>query len=233
MIATWKQYRYDIEMTSIENFKNPAEKVVDVAIRLHSRNLLSAADGNISIKVSSDKILVTPSGVAKAKINWADLACVNLNGETIWGQPSSEILMHLEIYRQCSGAEAVIHAHPPTAIAWTIAHPYLKKLPSECLSEVILATGDIPFVPYARPGTIEMAEVIKKYLPDHKALILKNHGALTWGESLEECYLGMERIENSAQILHLAKQLGQIHSLPEQEIEYLYTLRKKIGNKLL
>ena len=210
-----------------------SQKILEICKRLHSRNMLSAADGNISVRIDDENILITPSGISKAFMSVDDMAIININNKIIKGQPSSERLMHLEIYKNCAAANVVIHAHPPTAIAWSIARPDLKKLPSDCLSEVILATGDIPFVPYARPGTLNMGEVLKPYLPDHKALILSRHGAITWGSDLEEAYRGMERIENSAQILATAQQLGGIHPLPDEEIKYLYEMRKKIGNILL
>lgn len=207
--------------------------ILEICKRLHSRNMLSAADGNISVRLSDQEILFTPSGISKAFMKASDIACVTLDNRILYGHPSSERLMHLEIFRRCPDAKVVIHAHPPHAIAWSIAKPHLKKLPSDCLSEVILATGDIPFVPYARPGTQAMGDVLAPYLPESRALILKRHGALCWGEDLEEAYRGMERIENSCEILTLAESLGGLNPLPIEEIEYLYEMRKKIGNKLL
>lgn len=195
--------------------------------------MLSAADGNLSYRISDSEILITPTGIAKAFMKPEDMAMITLNNEIIFGKPSSERLMHLEVYKTCPEARSVIHAHPTTAIAWSIAKPELEKLPSDCLSEVILATGDIPFADYARPGTQNMGDVLKPFLPHHRAIILKRHGAITWGESLEECYRGMERIENSAQILATAQQLGGLHPLPSEEVKYLYELRKKIGPVLL
>jgi L-fuculose-phosphate aldolase len=209
-----------------------ASEIVEICRRLHSRNMLAAADGNISFRISDDQILITPTGISKGFMAPDQIAVINLKGEILSGRPSSERLMHLEIFKTTK-AKAVIHAHPPTAIAWSIAQPQLSKLPSDCLSEVILATGDIPFVPYARPGTEQMAEVLKPFLPKHRALILRNHGAVAWGEDLDEAYRGMERIEHSAQILATAQQLGGLHALPKEEIEYLYELRKKIGDILL
>lgn len=219
-------------MTSLKA-QRIASDIVEICERLHSRNMLAAADGNISYRISDDEILITPSGIAKAYMNTEQMAVINLKGEVLVGSPSSERQMHLEIFKASTKAQAVIHAHPLTAIAWSIAAPDLNKLPSDCLSEVILATGDIPFVPYARPGTAQMGEVLKPYLPQHRALILRNHGAVTWGESLAEAYRGMERIEHSAQILAQAQQLGGLHPLPKEEIDYLYELRKKIGDILL
>lgn len=217
----------------LNRYQNECLQILDICKRLHSRNMLSAADGNISLRVEPNIILFTPSGIAKAFMKPTDMAAVTLSNEIIFGNPSSERLMHLEVFRQCPEAKAVVHAHPTTAIAWSIAKPELKKLPSDCLSEVILATGDIPFADYARPGTQAMGDVLKPFLPKHRAMILKRHGALTWGLDLEEAYRGMERIENSAQILAQAQTLGGLNPLPPEEVAYLYELRKKIGDILL
>lgn len=219
-------------MTSLKA-KRTAREIVEICIRLHGRNMLAGADGNISYRLSDDEILITPSGIAKAFMNEEQMAMINIKNEIISGKPSSERLMHLEIFRSCPQAVAIVHAHPPTAIAWSIAQPELKKLPSDCLSEVILATGDIPFVPYARPGTAQMAEVLKPFLPTHRALILRAHGALAWGADLDEAYRGMERIEHSAQILATAQRLGGLNPLPAEEVQYLYQLRQQIGEVLL
>jgi L-fuculose-phosphate aldolase len=219
-------------MTSLKDQKI-ANEIVEICTRLHRRNMLAAADGNISYRISDDEILITPSGIAKGFMTALQMAVINLKGEVLLGKPSSERLMHLEVFKSSPKAKAIIHAHPPTAIAWSIAQPELKKLPSDCLSEVILATGDIPFVPYARPGTQQMGDVLKDFLPQHRALILRNHGAITWGEDMDEAYRGMERIEHSCEILFKAKQLGGLHPLPAEEIKYLYELRKTIGDILL
>ncbi|MBY0555271.1 class II aldolase/adducin family protein [bacterium] len=219
-------------MTSLKAQK-VATDIVEICARLHRRNMLAAADGNISYRISDDEILITPSGIAKGFMNADQISVINLKGEVLVGKPSSERLMHLEVFKSSTKAKAIIHAHPPTAIAWSIAQPELKKLPSDCLSEVILATGDIPFVPYARPGTQQMGDVLKEFLPQHRALILRNHGAIAWGEDMDEAYRGMERIEHSAEILFKAKQLGGLHPLPAEEIKYLYELRKTIGDILL
>ncbi len=218
---------------TIEKYKDIALHIIEICKRLHSRNMLSAADGNISYRISPTEILITPSGIAKAFMTLSDMAVITLDNKIIHGNPSTERLMHLEVFNSCAKAKAVVHAHPVTAIAWSIAKPNLEKLPSDCLSEVILATGDIPFADYARPGTQAMGDVLKSFLPQHRALILRRHGAITWGESLDEAYRGMERIENSAQILMTAIQLGGLNPLPPEEIKYLYELRKKIGDILL
>lgn len=208
-------------------------QICEVGQRLSQKNYLASCDGNISFRLSEDLILITPSGVPKGRLRPEDMALLNVNGEILEGNPSSERKMHLAVYQNCLNARAVVHAHPPHAIAWTVGRPDLKQLPSDCLSEVILAAGDIPIVPYARPGTSEMGENLLEYLPQYRALILARHGALTWGESLDEAGNGMERIDHSAQILLLASQLGPLTSLPQEEVSYLREVRKKLGEKLL
>lgn len=219
--------------SGITAYKKECEQIVSIAQRLHQRNMLAAGDGNISWRVSDSEVLITPSGVSKAFIDPSSMALVSMKNDILVGSASSERLMHLKVYEQCPNAITVVHAHPPTAIAWSIAHPELVHLPSESLSEVILACGDIPFVPYARPGTLEMGTQLEKFIPKFRALILARHGALAWGESLDEAWRGMERIEHSAEILWRAHQLGGLTSLPTDEIAALRSMREKLGDKLL
>lgn len=216
-----------------------SKEILNVCINLHKRNLLAAADGNVSVRLSDHEILITPSGVTKAFMSSADLATISIDNEVLQGNPSSERLMHLAIYKKCPQAKAIVHAHPPTAISWSLAFPNLEFLPYKSLPEVILATGKIPFVPYARPGTEAMGENLKVFLPEYRALILSRHGAVCWGETLEEAYRGIERIEHAALILKQAIDLcGSIanlekSNLPDDEIAELFKLRIQLGSKLL
>jgi L-fuculose-phosphate aldolase len=207
--------------------------VCDVCRRLHARNLLAAADGNVSVLLDDGRIAITPSGVAKARMAPGDLAYLDRDGTILEGRPSTERLMHLAVYRTCPEARAVVHAHPPTAVAFSLAHPEWTSLPSDALPEVILAAGTIPFVPYARPGTPAMGDVLGPFLPAHRLLVLSRHGALAWGETLEEAYNGMERLEHACQILKAAMDLGGARPLPEAEVEALRLARLKSGRKLL
>ncbi len=209
------------------------EEMIQICHRLYDRNMLAGADGNLSYRISDERILMTPSGVPKAFLEPEQMSIVNLSGEILSGKPSSEKLMHLEIYRRCSKARAVIHAHPPHAVAWSVAQPEWKELPKAVLAEVILGTGGIPIVPFARPGTSEMGEVLEEFLPNHRSLILSRHGGLAWGEDFNEAMNGMERIEHTAQTMALAHQLGGLSFLPENEIEALKEMRKKIGERTL
>ncbi len=209
------------------------QELVHGCQRLYGRNMLAAADGNLSFRLSDDRILITPSGVAKAFLSASEMAVMNLDGEVLQGSPSGERLMHLEVYRRCDKAKAVVHAHPPTAIAWSVARPELKELPNEALSEVILAAGSIPIVPYSRPSTQAMGDSLRPFLPQSRLMILSRHGGLSWGESLDEALGGMERLEHVAHILWLAEGLGGLTSLPPQEVEALWQMRRQMGDKTL
>ena len=208
-------------------------QIIEAAKRLHQRNMLASADGNISYRMSDDQILITPAGRAKILIEPEEIAVISLHNEILEGTPSSERLMHLAIYQHCPEAHCVVHAHPPTAIAWTIAKPQLTELPNRSLSELIIAVGKVPIVPYARPGTAAMGDVLLPHLPHCRVMILARHGALAWGGSIDEATNGLERIEHTAEILLKAEQLGGITDLPDEEILFLQQLRAKLGDRIL
>lgn len=209
------------------------KKIIEVCQRLSAKDMLASADGNVSYRVSNQEILITPTGLNKALIKPRDIAVVTIDNKILSGKPSSERLMHLEVYRSCPKARCVVHAHPPTAIAWSVASPDLKELPSESLSEVILAVGRIPIVPYARPGTQAMGDLLRPFLPECRLMILARHGALAWGEDLDEAYNGMERLEHSAKILRDAVALGGLTFLPREEIDVLREMRRNLGDRIL
>ena len=219
-------------MKPFEKYPEECKQIIKVCKRLYKRNMLAAADGNISLKVE-DGILITPSGKAKAFMESKDICLISTDNEILYGAPSSERLMHLAVYNHTPLATAVVHAHPPTAIAWSVAFPNDKELPNECLSEIILAAGRIPIIAYARPGSQAMGEVLKDYIDQHKIMILSRHGGLCWGDSLEEATMGMERLEHSAEILYRARNLGELTYIDDEEMQALYKLRKQIGNKTL
>ena len=141
--------------------------------------------------------------------------------------------MHLAVYGACPDARVVVHAHPPTAIAWTLARPELEELPTDSLPELLLAAGRVPIVPYARPTTEELGTVLLPFLPGHRLLLLSRHGALAWGESMEEAINGIERLEHSALILKAAEELGGATPLPAAELEALRALKARFGPRLL
>jgi len=209
------------------------EEIREACAHLHARGLLAAADGNVSVRLPDDTVLLTPAGVNKARLPPGSLARVALDGRILEGRPSTERAMHLAVYRASADARVVVHAHPPTAIAWTLARPGLTELPTDTLPELLLAAGRVPIVPYARPGTEEMGTVLLPFLPAHRLLLLSRHGALAWGESMEEAVNGIERVEHSALILKAAEELGGSTPLPPLELEALRALRTRIGPRLL
>jgi L-fuculose-phosphate aldolase len=208
------------------------EGICESARRLHARNLLAAGDGNISVRLGDGRVAMTPSGVAKARLEPGHMAYLTEEGMVISGRPSSERFMHLAVYQACPEARCVIHAHPPTATAWTVARPELHELPGEGLPELILAAGRIPIVPYARPGTEAMGLALKPFLPAYRLLLLARHGAVCWGEDLDEACMGLERVEHVAQILKAAVELGGICAMDASELEALRAVRAQLGPRI-
>ena len=195
--------------------------------------------------------MITPSGVPKNSLKVGDIVSIGLDGELKQNlveklirllrsqmfkvtslSPSSEKGMHIFIYQKNKKARAVIHAHPPYAVSLSLARPDWREIPP-ALSEVVLALGKIPIIPYARPGTEAMGEALSPFLEEAKAFILSGHGALTWGESLQEAYLAMERLEHTCQMIYLAEALGGCKALPEDELKALWKIRKSFRNKVL
>ena len=187
--------------------------------RLYERGLIAGSDGNVSEK-TGNKILITPSGQDKSKIKEEDLCVMDLYGGILKGHPSTEKSMHLSIYKWQKKARALVHAHPPSAIALSLARPQWKSLPL-ALPEIVIALGEVPFVPYARPGTRELAKALKPFVQESKALILSHHGVVVWGESLEEAYLLMEQLEHSCKILCFSESMGDTTLLSEREVQKL------------
>jgi len=209
------------------------EEIIKTATMLHHKNMLAACDGNISYRCDDTTILITPSGKPKFLLEEKEIAVIDINGKVIRGEPSSEMLMHLEVYKMRADAKAVIHAHPPTAIAYSIAHPDAEEIPGKSFSELILAVGKLPIVPFQIPGSPEMAVALQPYIKTSKVMVLARHGALSFGEDLIEAYNGMERLEHSCEILLKAKGFGDVTELDDQTIDRLYSIRKKLGDKTL
>lgn len=209
------------------------DEIIEAASRLYKRDLLAAADGNISYRISDNEVVITESGVSKGFLKRNNFSKVTLDGKVLEGKPSTEMIMHLEIFKNCPKAKCIIHAHPPTTIAWTIAYPELQELNNSCMSEVILAMGKIPIVPFAKPGTKEMADVLNPYLPRQQIFVLARHGALAFGETVQEALNGIERVEHVSKILLMANQLKEVTNLDKGSLDYLWKKREEIGDKLL
>jgi len=193
--------------------------------KLYAKNLIVGSDGNVSEKLEN-QILITASGGDKSDIKEKDLCVLDKKGQPLKGKPSSEKYMHLAVYQRQKQAQAIIHAHPPSAIALSLARPKWKTLPL-ALPEIVITLGEVPFVPYAPPGTKELGEVLKPFVQKSRALILSQHGALVWGKNLNEACLLMEQLEHACQILCLSESMGKTTLLKKQEIQKLHSLFKK------
>jgi L-fuculose-phosphate aldolase len=199
--------------------------LVAVCKKLAEKDFIAATDGNVSCRVGKDKLLVTPSGKPKGGLKPIDLLLLNLHGEVLAGRekPSSEVRMHLEVYRRRADVTAVVHAHPPMLTAFTLAGvPFV----AQALPEVWLTFGEVPTAPYATPCTAEVPEAVAPFLEKHQAVLLERHGSLTLGRSLDEAYLRLEKLEHAARILFFARMLSKapLSPLPDDALAKLERL---------
>ncbi|MDZ7314873.1 MAG: class II aldolase/adducin family protein [candidate division KSB1 bacterium] len=203
-------------------------EIVEVGRRTYQRGYVASNDGNISARVDENRVLITPTGVSKGFMKEDDLVLVDMEGKVLTPgkRASSEVFMHLRIYKERPDVNSVCHAHPIYATAHAVAGLSLEKC---VLPEVIIALGGIPLVEYGEPGTEKFFEPVLKYLKDHDAFLLQNHGALTIGSSVINAYHKMETLEHFAHISFVAHQLGHVNVLPKEEVKSLLEARKRYG----
>lgn len=201
-------------------------EIVGVCRRLWERGLIAGPDGNVSVRLASDRILVTPAGMSKIDVGPEDLVELALDGRHLRGarRASSEISMHLRIYERRPDVRAVVHAHPPTATGFAVAGEGFKAC---VLPELIFQVGWVPLVPYATPGTEALADRFDPFLADHDAFLMANHGATTVGDSLRIAHQRMESLEHSARILLTARLLGRTTMLSAGEVRELVEARAR------
>ena len=201
-------------------------KIVSFGRQLYTQGLVAAKDGNISVRIKPDRIIITPRNYSLANLLDSHMAHVNLDGN--WSdsnlQPSSELAMHLEAYHQRPDVNAVIHAHPPYTTAFTLAG---LDFSMPVLPEVQIMFGEIPIASYGTPATDESARSIRELIKDHDIVVLDHHGALTVGENLRDAYCRMEKLEHAAKTLFLARQLGKLKPLSEDALKKIAEFRKK------
>lgn len=202
-------------------------EVVTIGQRLAQRGMVAGTDGNISVRLDADRILITPSGVAKGYLTAEDLVLVDISGKKLQGkpEPSTEMRMHLFVYQNRPEIQACVHAHPPYSTSFAVAG---LELPDDILPEVVLFVGKIPLTDYAPPGTDEVPRSLAPHIESTNAFLLRNHGLLTIGRSLDEAYNRMETVEQLAKITHLARQLGAVNSLPSDDFCRLEKIRTKL-----
>ncbi len=204
------------------------DALVEIGRRLWQRGLLAGNEGNLSVRLEGDRLLTTPTGVSKGFMTADMLALTDLDGTVIDGdrQPSSELKMHLEIYRNRPEINAVVHAHPPVATAFSVAGIGLDRC---VLPETVITMGAIPTVPYSTPSTDEMPASLRPFIARCDAVLLSNHGAVTWAETLESAWFKMESLEMTATILHNAMLLGGVNDLTAAEVRKLCEIRTQLG----
>jgi L-fuculose-phosphate aldolase len=210
------------------------EEIVQVGKLLYDRGLIVATDGNISARLDDGNILITPSGLCKGFMRPDQLIIIDLGGRKVGPgttanqhlKPTSETAMHLEVYKQRPDARAVVHAHPPHAIALSIVGVSL----ADCmLPEAIVFLGLTPTTPYATPSSRENAQAIREVIAGHDALVLQRHGSLTIGDSPLNAYYRTETLEQIARITYLLHQLGGGQPLPPFQVEKLIQTRRALG----
>ena len=202
--------------------------IVEVGRRLYARGYVASNDGNISVRLDPGRILTTPKSVSKGFMTPEMMCVVDADGTKLAGDrdPSSELKMHLEVYRQRPDVHAVVHAHPPLATAFAVAGIPLDRA---VLAEVITTLGSIPIAEYATPSTYELPAAVRQYIRTHDGLLLANHGALTVGHELFAAYYKMETIEHFAKISLVARLLGGERLLSQEEVRRLQGLRGMYG----
>lgn len=202
--------------------------IVEVGRRLWARGFVASNDGNISVRLDDDRVITTPTAVSKGFMTPDMMVVTDLAGKKLAGErnASSELKMHLEVYRSRPDARAVVHAHPPTATGFAVAGIPLDRA---VLAEVITTLGSIPIAEYATPSTDELPAACRKYLKAHDGLLLANHGALTLAPDLFTAYHRMETIEHFAKISLTARLLGREHLITRDEVERLQGLRGTYG----
>jgi L-fuculose-phosphate aldolase len=202
--------------------------IVEVGRRMYARGYTASNDGNISVRLDGGRLLMTPKSVCKGFMTPEMMCITDLEGRKLQGDrdPSSEALMHLEVYRQRPDVNAVVHAHPPIATGFAVAGIPLDR---PVLAEVLTTLGSVPIAEYATPSTRELPEAVRKYISAHDGMLLANHGALTVGADLFSAYYKMETIEHFARISLVARLLGRENLLAKEEVTRLQGLRGTYG----
>lgn len=205
-------------------------QIVDISKRVYDRGFVAATDGNVSHRLSGDRVMVTPSGSCLGELDPTDLACVSLSGRFLDGRskPTSELALHLTVYAMRPDVEAIIHAHPPIANAFSFAGQTLEQC---VIPEVVAGFGTIPTTEYATPSTEESAHVIRALIRNHDAILLQRHGSLTVGPNLRDAFFKLDKLEHAAQITLAARQLGAVIPMSQDELRRLGEMRERLGGR--
>jgi L-fuculose-phosphate aldolase len=201
-------------------------EIVQLGRMLHQNGFVAATDGNLSVRLDERRLLVTPTCISKGWMRNSDMVIVDMEGKRLAGKRrvSSEIGMHLLIYRMRPDVQGIVHAHPPTATGFA-ASGYDLNRPLVC--EVVVGLGSIPLARYGTPGTPELTDALEPLVPNHDAILMANHGVVTFGSSLECAYMKMETVEHFAKIALVAHLLGNEQPLGDKEVAKLHEVRHR------
>jgi len=205
------------------------EEIVRFGKMLHAAGLVAATDGNLSVRLEDGRILCTPTLISKGLMEPDDLVIVDDHGRKVsgWREVSSEIAMHSFIYRMRPDINGVVHAHPPTATGYAAAG---IPLDAALCSEIIVTLGSVPLANYETPGTPELAEALAPLIPGHQAILMANHGVVTYGPDLLTAYMNMETVEHYAKIALVTHMLGRQQPLSATHVDKLHEIRLKYQN---
>ena len=206
------------------------KQICDIGKRIYDRRMVAANDGNISVKISENEFLCTPTGVSKGFMTPEYICKIDKDGNVLQAnkgfKPSSEIKMHLRVYQQRPDVKAVVHAHPIYATSFAIAGIPLTQ---PIMPEAVIALGCVPIAEYGTPSTNEIPDAVEKYLQFYDAVLLESHGALTYSDSLLAAYHKMESVEFYAELLFHSRQLGGPKEFSKEQVERLYEIRRQFG----
>ena len=201
--------------------------IIEIGKLLYERSYVVSSDGNISFRLDENTILATPTMTCKGRMTEDGLALTDLDGKALNDKKaSSELAMHLLIYKMRPDINAVCHAHPPHGTAFSAAG---LAIDAPILSEVILTLGCVPLTNYGTPSTNELTDSMKPFVEHHNALLMANHGAVAYGKDLWEAFDRLETLEHTAKIAILSRALGGANDLPKEAISKLINIREKAG----
>ncbi len=206
------------------------KQICEIGKRIYDRGMVAANDGNISVKIGENEFLCTPTGVSKGFMTPEYICKVDRDGKVIQAnpgfKPSSEIKMHMRVYKERPDVKAVVHAHPMYATGFAIAGIPLTQ---PIMPEAVIALGCVPIAKYGTPSTEEIPDAVSEHLQYFDAVLLENHGALSYSDSLLNAYHKMESLEFYANLLYISNQLGGPKELSESQVQRLYEIRRQFG----
>ena len=210
------------------NVHKQKQEICEIGRRIYNKGFAAANDGNITVRISENEVLCTPTMHSKGFLKPDDIATVDMKGNQIAGRKkrSSEALLHLEIYKQRPDVKSVVHCHPPHATAFAVAR---EPIPQCVLPEVEVFLGDVPITKYETPGGQAFADTILPFVSKTNVIVLANHGTVSFGENVERAYWWTEILDAYCRILMLSRNLGSVNYFTEDKERELLELKQKWG----